>query len=73
VVSQVFFDIAIGGRAAGRVVMELYANTTPKTAANFLALCKGACCYLNASVLGLLHRKISVFLLCVWHSFNKIY
>ena len=38
---QVFFDISIGGKAAGRVTMELYADKTPKTAENFRALCTG--------------------------------
>jgi len=38
---KVFFDMAIGGTPAGRIVMELYADTTPKTAENFRALCTG--------------------------------
>ena len=38
---RVFFDIAIGGKPAGRVVFELYANVAPKTAENFRALCTG--------------------------------
>jgi len=38
--SQVFFDITIGGQAAGRVVIDLMANT-PKTSENFRALCTG--------------------------------
>ncbi|KAI3432005.1 Peptidyl-prolyl cis-trans isomerase (PPIase), partial [Psidium guajava] len=38
---KVFFDMTIGGAAAGRVVMELYADTTPRTAENFRALCTG--------------------------------
>ena len=38
---QVFFDITVGGQQAGRVVMELYADKTPKTAENFRALCTG--------------------------------
>jgi len=37
----VYFDITIGGEAKGRVVMLLYADTTPKTAENFRALCTG--------------------------------
>ncbi|ELU05351.1 hypothetical protein CAPTEDRAFT_152228 [Capitella teleta] len=36
---KVFFDIAIGGANAGRVIMELYADIVPKTAENFRALC----------------------------------
>ncbi|XP_028765693.1 peptidyl-prolyl cis-trans isomerase-like [Neltuma alba] len=38
---KVFFDITIGDQPAGRVVMELFADTTPKTAENFRALCTG--------------------------------
>ena len=38
---RVFFDITIGGEAAGRVIFELDANTVPKTAENFRALCTG--------------------------------
>jgi peptidylprolyl isomerase len=38
---KVFFDISIGGEAIGRLVMLLYADVTPKTAANFLSLCVG--------------------------------
>lgn len=37
----VFFDIQIGTRSLGRLVMELYADKTPKTAENFRALCTG--------------------------------
>jgi peptidylprolyl isomerase len=38
---QVFFEITIGDRAAGRIEMELFADTCPKTAENFLQLCVG--------------------------------
>ena len=38
---KVFFDMTIGGQPAGRIVMELYADTTPRTAENFRALCTG--------------------------------
>merc|ERR1719263_1863990 len=41
VVDKVFFDIEIGGKAAGRVVIGLFAKDVPKTAANFKALCTG--------------------------------
>lgn len=39
--SKVFFDITIGGDLAGRIVMELFDDVTPKTAENFRALCTG--------------------------------
>ncbi|GAB2218795.1 hypothetical protein Droror1_Dr00002027 [Drosera rotundifolia] len=38
---KVFFDILIGKARPGRIVMELFADTTPKTAENFRALCTG--------------------------------
>ena len=38
---KVYFDIAVGGAAAGRVTMELFADAVPKTAENFRALCTG--------------------------------
>jgi peptidylprolyl isomerase len=38
---KVFFDISIGGANAGRVEFELFADTVPKTAENFRALCTG--------------------------------
>ncbi|GMI06923.1 hypothetical protein TrLO_g13174 [Triparma laevis f. longispina] len=37
----VFFDITIGGAAAGRIEMTLRADVVPKTAENFRALCTG--------------------------------
>ncbi|TBU57916.1 peptidyl-prolyl cis-trans isomerase [Dichomitus squalens] len=37
----VFFDITIGGRPAGRIIMLLYQDITPKTVENFRALCTG--------------------------------
>ncbi|XP_068562470.1 peptidyl-prolyl cis-trans isomerase-like [Cebidichthys violaceus] len=36
---KVFFDITIGGKAEGRIIMELRADVVPKTAENFRALC----------------------------------
>jgi hypothetical protein len=36
---RVFFDVEIGGQAAGRVVFELFSDVVPKTATNFLKLC----------------------------------
>ena len=38
---HVFFDVTIAGRAAGKIVMELFADTVPRTAENFRALCTG--------------------------------
>ena len=38
---HVFFDVAIGGQNAGRIIIELYADKVPKTAENFRALCTG--------------------------------
>merc|ERR1711966_48948 len=37
----VFFDMTIGGAAAGRIEMTLRADVVPKTAENFRALCAG--------------------------------
>jgi len=36
-----FFDITIGGKDAGRIVMELRSDVVPKTSENFRALCTG--------------------------------
>jgi len=38
---RTFFDITIGDKPAGRIVFELYADSVPKTAENFRALCTG--------------------------------
>lgn len=37
----VFFDISLGGEALGRVKMQLYADTVPRTAENFRQFCTG--------------------------------
>src|SRR5471032_1448723 len=39
--SKVFFDITANDEPLGRIVMELFADVTPKTAENFRALCTG--------------------------------
>merc|ERR1712087_146664 len=41
IMTNVYFDISIGGRAAGRVTFKLYTDKTPKTCENFRALCTG--------------------------------
>lgn len=38
---KVFFDIALNGAPAGRIVFELYSDIVPKTAENFRCLCTG--------------------------------
>ena len=38
---HVFFDVGRGEKALGRIVMQLYADVTPRTAENFRALCTG--------------------------------
>ena len=39
----VFFDIKVGNTDIGRILMELYADVTPKTAENFRQFCTGEC------------------------------
>lgn len=38
---KVFLDFKIGAVSAGRVVFQLFADITPKTAQNFRGLCAG--------------------------------
>lgn len=38
---RTFFDVNLGGLAAGRIVFELYTDVAPKTVENFRSLCAG--------------------------------
>lgn len=41
ITEKVFFEVAVAGEPAGRIVIGLYGNATPKTCENFRALCTG--------------------------------
>jgi peptidyl-prolyl cis-trans isomerase B (cyclophilin B) len=37
----VFFDITVGGKPEGRIELELFGKTVPKTVKNFVTLATG--------------------------------
>jgi hypothetical protein len=77
---RVYFDVTIGEEKAGRITMELFASTVPKTAENFRALCTGekgtgtsSACKLHFKD-SIFHRVIPGFMCQVGgdKSFNEI-
>lgn len=42
ITDKVYFDITIGGTAAGRIVIGLFGEVVPKTTKNFVDLATGA-------------------------------
>lgn len=58
---RVYFDMTVGEDPIGRIVFELYADATPKTAENFRALCTGEMGNCKNNPTKLLHYKGSKF------------
>ena len=46
-----YFDVTIGGRPAGRIIFQLYADIVPKTAENFRTRSNALCARLTHGVL----------------------
>ena len=40
---SVFLDMSVGGKPAGKVIIELFSEVVPKTAENFKQLCEFTC------------------------------
>jgi len=67
VTSRVFFDVAIDGHDAGRIVMGMHGGVTPRTCENFSKLCEGTGTAHNGARLAYegssFHRVISNFMI----------
>ena len=59
VTDKVFFDLTVGGKAAGRVVIGVFGDIVPKTAANFVALG-------NVAKLNVTNRTASISVILPW-------
>ncbi len=61
-----YFDVSIGLSAAGRMEFEVFQDTTPKTAKNFIELCRGSTKGTRGNFLtyknSIFHRVISGFM-----------